>query len=418
MALRWSLALSRVAAFPLSAIALWGLTGSGSVTRAAEPVVPDAVSALRGDIETGRRTLSFDERLGYLPAVLRTLNIPVESQALVFSKSSLHRQIVGPDNPRAIYFNSRVYVAYIPGSPQLEFAAIAPGGEPQFHTLEQDPERIAFDRDDVCLTCHNPTRTSPTPGVNRLLMRSHYVDRDGYTLQHREFQDELQFPADDRVPFNRRWGGWYVTGTHGTQRHLGNVLTRDPVAAIGDVRRAARQLDLDEGANLTSLAGRFDATAYPSPHSDIVALMVLGHQVTVENLITQAARPGRSERAARALAEAILFAGESPLTSAVAGTAGYRDVFEASAPRDSEGRSLRQTDLERRLLKWPVSFMIYSPSFEALPATVLREVYQHIDQALVGTSSIRGLPSLTAAERATVRAILLETKADFVSNLR
>ncbi|MEQ1729005.1 MAG: hypothetical protein ABL982_11565 [Vicinamibacterales bacterium] len=403
----------------LTAISLLLLTGTAAVTGQESPALPDAVSKLRAELEAGRQTLSFDERMGYLPAVLRSLKIPEQSQTLVFSKSSLHRDIVGPDNPRAIYFNDRVYVAYIPGSPQLEFAAVVPGGEPRFYALEQDPDRLAFERDDVCLLCHNPTRSAPIPGFNRLLMRSHYVDRDGHTLQHRDHQDELQFPSHDRVPFEKRWGGWYVTGTHGTQRHLGNLLTRESVGSIGDVMRVTRQLSTEAGANVTSLSGRFDTSYYPSGHSDIVALMVLGHQVEIENLITRAARRGPSDGlAVRALAEALLFAGEAPLAAAIAGTAGYRDVFEASTPLDREGRSLGYMDLERRLLRWPVSFMIYSPSFDALPASVRQEIYRHIDESLAGASSLRGLPTLSDAERTTIRAILNETRPDFAAGLR
>ena len=30
-----------------------------------------------------------------------------------------------------------------------------------------------------------------------------------------------------RAPCEHRWGGWYVTGTHGKQTHMGNVTASD-----------------------------------------------------------------------------------------------------------------------------------------------------------------------------------------------
>ena len=81
-------------------------------------------------------------------------------------------------------------------------------------------------------------------------------------------------------PLAERWGGWYVTGTHGSERHLGNAtMPRDA---------QAEQFDREAGANVTDLTGRLDTARYLAPDSDLVALMVLEHQTYLHNLITNA----------------------------------------------------------------------------------------------------------------------------------
>ena len=42
----------------------------------------------------------------------------------------------------------------------------------------------------------------------------------------------------------------------------------------------------DSGANVTDLSNRIDTSKYLTPHSDIVALMLLEHQTRMHNLIT------------------------------------------------------------------------------------------------------------------------------------
>ena len=82
------------------------------------------------------------------------------------------------------------------------------------------------------------------------------------------------------TPFKERWGGWYVTGTHGEQTHRGNLIIRG--------QKLPRAVDNSEGQNVESLADRINVDPYLSPHSDIVALMVLEHQALVHNRITKA----------------------------------------------------------------------------------------------------------------------------------
>ena len=66
------------------------------------------VSRLVKSLGEGKTMLKFDSKYGYLPSVLKALQVPVESQVLVFSKTSLQRERISPQNPRALYFNDDI----------------------------------------------------------------------------------------------------------------------------------------------------------------------------------------------------------------------------------------------------------------------------------------------------------------------
>ena len=76
--------------------------------------------------------------------------------------------------------------------------------------------------------------------------------------------------------------------------------------------------------------------------------------------------------------EALLFVGEPPLTAPVAGTSTFAADFAQRGPTDSQGRSLRQLDLQTRLLRYPCSYLIYSESFDALPPAVRDRVLRRL----------------------------------------
>src|SRR5213078_1045986 len=102
-------------------ICLVFLLGSSSALRAddamyeREPIryssarADDPIARLQRQIEAGKATLAFDPKHGYLPALLKALEIPVSSQVLVFSKTSFQRDLIDPEHPRALYFNDDVY---------------------------------------------------------------------------------------------------------------------------------------------------------------------------------------------------------------------------------------------------------------------------------------------------------------------
>jgi hypothetical protein len=232
------------------------------------------------------------------------------------------------------------------------------------------------------------------------------------------------YDADDRTPFRRRWGGWYVTGTHGSMRHIGNAVVTD--------KEKRETIVSDSTLHPISLEAVFDARGYVSAHSDIAALMVFEHQGHMTNLITRvgweariAAYDHRVDLAGGPLREAVselvdylLFVDEQPLTAAIAGTSGFAEQFAAQGPADSRGRSLRQLDLEHRLLRYPCSYMVYSAAFGALPADVREAIYGRMWDVLSGRDTSPKYARLSGADRRAVVDILRETLHDLPSDFR
>src|SRR5262245_32959081 len=62
----------------------------------------DPVARLEKRLEAGEAKLDYaGDGLGYLPSVLRLLGINADSQALVFSKTSIQLKHIAPRTPRA-----------------------------------------------------------------------------------------------------------------------------------------------------------------------------------------------------------------------------------------------------------------------------------------------------------------------------
>ena len=286
--------------------------------------------------------LPFDLTRGYLPALLKTLHVPVESQIAVFSKTSIQSLRIEPANPRVLYFNDSVVVGWVRGG-FIEIAAQDPERGIQFYTLQQRPDERVVHRED-CRNCHKSGAT---------LIRSVIPTPDGIASAESE----------------KLWGGWFVTGAALPAVHIGNtVFTR------------ADQRELK-----------------PPVNSDVVALMVFAHQMRMMNLL---AHPDNVDE----LVEHLLFLDEAPLTSRIQGNSGFTEIFEGSGPRDRQGRSLRQFDLERRMMRYPCSYMIYSEAFDALPAATKDRVYRRMWCILSADK--------THADRKAVVEILRDTKPD------
>ncbi|MDA1230999.1 MAG: hypothetical protein O2856_09515, partial [Planctomycetota bacterium] len=215
---------------------------------------------------------------------------------------------------------------------------------------------------------------------------------------------------------------------HGQQRHMGNCVLADP-----DV---SEKLDVETGANVTDLSLRFDLHPYLTPHSDIVALMVLQHQVTMHNILTAANHSGRitmrdsaimnkalerpddfesesTERrfssAAENVVRGLLFCEETQLTHQVTGTSGFAAEFAARGPFDSKGRSLRHFDLRTRMFHYPCSFLIYSNSFNSLPPGVKTRVWKRLSEVLSEEDTSFRFAHLSLGDRKAIREILHET---------
>jgi len=200
--------------------------------------------------------------------------------------------------------------------------------------------------------------------------------------------------TDHRTPLSGRWGGWYVTGTSGSQTHLGNNTNLvDPVRSGGPSALPTQ--------NLTSVAEMFDTSRYIAPTSDIVALMTLEHQTRMTNLMIRVGWDSRRGIAQdqvnheiEEMLDYMLFTDEEPLRAPVKGVSTFTETFARRGPRDSQGRSLRDFDLKTRLFRYPLSYMIYSAAFDGMPAAARDRVYRRLYERL------------SADPSATARAIL------------
>jgi hypothetical protein len=371
----------------------------------------NVVDALSARVQAGQVNLPYEDTTGYLKPVLDALNVSVDSQMVVFSKTSLQLNNIQPRNPRVIYFNDSVAVAWVRGG-FIEIAAHDPAqGAVFYRVLRAVTGPPAFFRDDSCLSCHNAFATLNVPGF---LAKSVPSAVDGSGLPWLG-----NYLTDHRSPIAERWAGWYVTGNTGTSRHLGNA----PLA-----NRNADDLTIDAvNLNLSDLRSRFDTSGYLSPHSDVVALLVFDHQVRMMNLLTRIgwqartlAHDGRSEAAivmglrdiASETVNYMLFVDEAPLAG-VSGRSGFAESFAKRGPRDSKGRSLRDFDLKRRLFTNPCSYMIYSEAFEQLPPAAKSAIYQRLWDVLSGRVRAPKYARLSAADRDRIIEILRETKRDF-----
>jgi hypothetical protein len=179
-------------------------------------VLTDPVTTLQQELSSGAAALAFDGSQGFLRSLLARLDVPVESQILLFSKTGIQHPFTSPENPRALYFNDRVIVGFIPGAPVIEVASHDPRQGVIFQTLKQDAAEKQFVRSERCLTCHLSANSLGVPGI---LVRSMFTDGTGRTRP--QLGSSI---VDHRTPLAQRWGGWYVTGTHGEARHMGNAM--------------------------------------------------------------------------------------------------------------------------------------------------------------------------------------------------
>ncbi|REK22524.1 MAG: hypothetical protein DWQ42_16920 [Planctomycetota bacterium] len=395
----------------------------------ASAVTDDRVARLQKRLDAGEVRLEYEEGRGYLRSVLRELGVPVSSQMLVFSKTSFQLRRISPRAPRALYFSDDVYVGWVQNGDVMEVTAVDPEQGAVFYTLQQeDVEQPKFVRDrGNCLSCHASARTQGVPGH---VVRSVYPAADG-----QPHFGSGTFNTDQSSPLKERWGGWYVTGTHGEQRHMGNAISHD--------RDRPELLDMERGANLTELTGRIRTKAYLTPHSDIVALMVLEHQTTMHNLITRAnyetrivrhdarimnrvlerpedfvseAGQRRIRTACEKLLEYLLFVDEAELTDPIEGTSGFAAEFESLGPRDAKGRSLRELDLSRRMMKYPCSYLIYSEAFNKLPEVVKTHLYDRLWEVLQGEDTSEEFAHLSPGDRRAISEILRDTKPDLAAH--
>jgi hypothetical protein len=384
-------------------------------TRGDNPVID-----LFDRVRSGETKLRFDRNHGHLKSILSELQIPVSSQVMVFSKTSLQAGRISPRNPRAIYFNDEVFVGWVRGSPLLEIATADPKLGAVFYTVRMYSDRPILRRENnACLACHEKTLTGGR--IPEHIVRSVMTRRSG---KINLLLDEYE--TDHSSPFEQRWGGWYVTGRHGHIHHLGNSFLED------------EQMVRQGEPNREHLDDFIETSGWLSPHSDIVALMVMEHQKEMLNRLTHAsfsvrrAEYARSqdgsddddkaaefdsvvEKAAGRIVEYMLFDEEAFMDAPIQGVSDFATEFSQAGPFDSRGRSLRQFDLTSRMFRYPCSYLIYSPMFDQLPSALKQRVYRRLWETLTATppdGETSASAGLNRSDRQAILQILRETKTD------
>ena len=382
MGMFWRAGQAAARVLPVAAL-LGGLLLALPVSRAQDKPSSNAVEALQKQLDAGTASLAFaSDGHGYVPALLKALHIPRDSQLLVLSASSLQFDRIGPKTPRALYYQDDVALGTVLDGRLIEVMAADRDSGVAFYTLDTaKSDKPRFERrTGECIICHGfASRWAPG-----MMVANMDTGPDGKPLNLDPAH--LFRLTDQRTPFAERYGGWYVTGQTGTMRHRGNV-TLDP----------SDPLTVPPGGlNLASISNRIEAARYLEPGSDIVSLLTLEHQSGFVNLVTRinaqyhGLNNPQVKPALRAtqqdidfsiaeLAKYMTFSDEVPLPSPVTGSSDFTKEFAARGPRDGEGRSLRQFDLKTRVFRYPLSYMLYSQSFDNLnPAakeTLLRQVY-------------------------------------------
>ncbi len=371
------------------------------------------VDELRKQMDSRAVRLEYQNPRGYLDSLLEALHISPLTQTLVFSKTSAQFRLISPRSPRAIYFNDDVYVGWVRGGPIIEIAAADEEAGAVFYVLPQEPnEKPTILRDQgQCLQCHESGRTDGVPGF---LTRSLYTNPDG--------QPALQLGSidvDQQTSLAERFGGWFVTGAN--FEHRGN-------------RVLARREDSTE---TISLAGVADLHDYLRDDSDVLAHLLLVHQTQTHNRITRAALKAREaiayradmgrlfgevspetaasvkrriEKPAEELLEHLLFSGEAALPVPL-------DARTPLAKEFSQRGPLYELDLQERLLKVPISYLVLSESFDALPKETLEYLQARLQEILSGKDQSGRFAHLSNRDRETILRTLVENRPNLVSDI-
>jgi hypothetical protein len=375
------------------------------------------------DIEKAIGPCETDQE--FLRKLLVFLKVPVESQVLVYSKTSQQNDAITPTTPRAVYYSDDAYVGWVQHG-LVELTLFDPNIGLVFYTL--DPRKghtKELERPQNCLTCHAGSRTHNWPGM---MVRSVYVDDDGHPLLANG-----SFLTGHDSPLEERWGGWYVTGLHGSDYHMGNVIAKETDEGI--------VLNRNEGANVESLESYFEISPYLLKTSDIVSLMVLEHQVNIHNVLVRAnlivrqaqyrqqlllSQLGEEQKKAYTgsvlsvansqvdhLLQLLFFCDEMVIgDDGIEGNEAFQEAFKKNSHANADEKSLKDFNLRERLFKYRCSYMIYSKAFDALPRGVKDILYERMYHILHDEEPVEEYEHLKGWEREFISEILIETKPD------
>lgn len=369
----------------------------------------DRFTKLIASLESGALALDRTSEHAFLRGLFKTLDIPVSSQLLVFSTTSLQLSLISPANPRAIYFNDDIYIGYIPGG-RIELVALDPELGAIFYIFDiprpADTRPLRIERSARCMNCHAGDDTGHVPG---LVVKSVVPGPGGGSLTAYRIEQ-----SGHGIPYADRFGGWHVTGHHAISNHWGNLTGRFLNGELLKITNAPGQ--------------RYDWAKFPANTSDILPHLILEHQAGFVNRAVEAAYRTRTalhtsagkltadqtrelDEQADTLVRYLLFTDEPALpTGGVTGDAAYTRDFLAARHADAHGKSLRDLDLRTRLFQHRCSYMIYSPSFTGLPADMKDRVLRRLRAALAEDSASNPLSRhLSVTEKRAIKNILRAT---------
>lgn len=398
----------------------------------------DRFAVLMGEVERGEKRFEGETDRENLEELLRYLEIPVESQVMVYSKTSAQLSRISPSRPRAVYFSDDCYVGWVQGG-AVEVLAYDREKGGIFYLLEfrnggegigNSGKLVDVSRPQTCLNCHMRSVTRHVPGG---LVRSVFPDRDG--MPHFGLGT---FFVDEATPLGDRWGGWYVTGDPGEHKHMGNRITLEDKST----REVSHESLVEGNSVIDSLDGYIRTSVYPGGgSSDIVALMVLEHQVRMHNVLTYAnlmvrQTEYRSREFYKSLGEAIPDSPEGTLQKVIAhqsrevvrhlffhdevelldfgieGGEHFANAFLINRSTTSDNRSLKDFRLFERLFKYRCSYVIYSEVFDFLPEILKTEVYRLMYESLDPSKDSPLTNHMSSSEKKRILSILSETKSD------
>jgi hypothetical protein len=411
---------------------LSALTGRTAQAQQAEPFEepPISYSATQPDDRATALNAAFRARadeIRSLPAkkrlkwLLDELGIPVESQLLVFSKTSLQRDLINPEVPRVLYFSDEAYVGWsVTGSFEVSVFDAKLGTT--FYVFDQHAPKTEplLERSGDCLLCH--ARHEHTPSLRT---RSVFPDANGEPLSGSGGAN-----IAPSTPLAERWGGWYVTGTKAPFRHRANLTGRKAEDFEGPDALPTR--------NLASLEGVVDTRRYLLRTSDVIPMLMHDHQVHVHNVLSTANQDARIalhrwpamrailglpkdappqgscvvvfDSQAEKILDALLCRDEAAWPAE-----GFRSdgVFAAAYAKtrkpDAKGRSLRDLDLRTRLFRYRCSPLIYSQSFVNLPKELRDTVLLRLSSGLRAFPPSPAFGHLADDERVAIHEILTAT---------
>ncbi len=420
-------AISRKSAVISIAVAL--CAGSGGVSRAVDSAdgnafadlsnpahdywnrpLKDRFTRLKDDLESGKLPLDFSSEKAYVVSLLKALDIPVTSQILVFSTTSLQLRMISPRNPRALYFNDDLFIGWVPGG-KIEIVSIDPeiGGIFYIFDINLNGRPPVAERSERCMNCHSDDDTRQVPGI---IIRSVVPGPTGGSLDSFRRED-----TGHHIPFSERFGGWHVTGGETIDQHWGNLIGR---LSQGEMSTTP----LPPGQN-------FDWETYPVQTSDILPHLIHEHQAGFVNRVLEAGYRARfylSEGGGRLsnrvhidnlkeqadlLVRYLLFADEAEFPEdGIEGDGAFASDFGAKRVPDRRGRSLRDLNMKDRIFEYRCSYLIYSDLFQSLPGVFKSHVYRRLGEALDPGKGGPDFAHLSNAEKSAIREILRETLTD------